>query len=87
MSVPRPVYRRWSSVLGVESVGLALQVAREVASRFRDREQVLAANRVALQQSRNPGKIHWETYGTAQGDAGIAALCAYLGYATSAPTV
>jgi hypothetical protein len=35
----RPANRCWSPVLGVESAGLALQVAREVASRFRDRER------------------------------------------------
>lgn len=56
----------------------ALEIAKDVTKRLRDRERLLAANRAAVEQTRFPRTIYWEPYGIAQGDAGIALLCSYL---------
>lgn len=56
----------------------ALAVAREVAERCKDREQLLAANDAALKQTIFPRTIYWEPLGIAQGDAGLALMCSYL---------
>jgi len=56
----------------------ALSVAREVAERCKDREQLLAANDAALKQTTFPQTIYWEPHGVAQGDAGIALMCSYF---------
>ena len=53
-------------------------MAREVAARFRDRERIEAASAAAGQQTAFPNSVRWEPYGIAQGDAGLALMCAYL---------
>ena len=78
MSEVQPRSRHWSPTLQPETATRALQVARRVAARFRERERLLAANRAALQQTRYPRTIYWEPYGMAQGDAGVALFCSYL---------
>ncbi len=56
----------------------ALAVAKEVAERCRDREQLLAANAAALTQTIFPKTIYWEPQGVAQGDAGAGLMCGYF---------
>jgi hypothetical protein len=55
-----------------------LTAAREVAVRVTDRERIAAAIVAARKQTKFPTAVHWEPGGIAQGDAGLALLCAYL---------
>jgi len=71
-------HRGWAPLVQGDVARRALEVANEVARRLRHRERLLAANRAALEQTRFPRAIHWEPYGVAQGDAGIALACSYL---------
>ena len=68
----------WGATLGADQAAAAATVAREVAHRLRDREQIEAANAAAARQTAFPKSVYWEPYGIAQGDAGLAVLCAYL---------
>jgi hypothetical protein len=65
-------------VLSPESAGAAISVALDVAGRLRDLACVAAALAAAADQTAFPESIHWEPYGVAQGDAGLAVLCGYL---------
>jgi hypothetical protein len=68
----------WISTLESERRSLAVAVAREVAVRATDPERISAALAAAPTQSQFPRSIHWEPYGVAAGDAGLAVMCAYL---------
>ena len=68
----------WSPLLEGERREAALTAAREVADRVTDRERVAAAIVAAREQTRFPDSVHWNASGIAQGDAGIALLCAQL---------
>jgi hypothetical protein len=69
---------QWSQVLGAEQAAGAVTVAREVAARLQDREQIEAANAAAARQTAYPQSVYWEPHGIAQGDAGLALMCGYL---------
>src|ERR1700757_5146963 len=68
----------WAPVVGSDATARAVEVAKEVAERLRDREVLLAANRKARAQTRYPKTVYWEPSGVAQGDAGLALMCSYL---------
>jgi lantibiotic biosynthesis protein len=65
----------WGATLRADQAAAAATVAREVAHRLRDREQIEAANAAAARQTAFPKSVYWEPYGIAQGDAGLAVLC------------
>jgi hypothetical protein len=65
-------------VLPPERRAAALAAACDVAARVTDRELVETATVAAREQAHFPMSIHWEADGVAQGDAGLALLCAYL---------
>jgi hypothetical protein len=69
---------QWRRVLAAEQTARAVTVAREVATRLRDREQIAAANAAAARQTAYPQSVYWEPHGIAQGDAGLALMCGYL---------
>ena len=71
------VLRRWRTQLTPERRAAALAAARDVAARVTDRRRVEAAVLAARGQTRFPTSVHWEPGGVAQGDAGIALMCAY----------
>ena len=56
----------------------AIAVARDVATRVTDRRRIEAAIAAARDQTHFPKSVHWEPGGIAQGDAGLALVCAYL---------
>ena len=65
-------------MLGADQASTAVAVAREVATRLRERERVQAATVAAARQTAYPQSIYWEPHGIAQGDAGLALMCSYL---------
>ena len=65
-------------MLGADQASAAVAVAREVATRLRERERVKAATVAAARQTAYPQSIYWEPHGIAQGDAGLALMCSYL---------
>jgi lantibiotic biosynthesis protein len=69
---------QWSPVLKENHVASAVAVAREVAARLQDREQIEAATAAAVRQTAYPQTAYWEPHGVAQGDAGLALMCSYL---------
>jgi hypothetical protein len=68
----------WLPVLTASQAADAVNVAREVASRLRERKQIETAIAAAIQQTEFPRSIHWQDYGIAQGYAGLAIMCGYL---------
>jgi hypothetical protein len=70
--------RSWSAVLGPDRQAAALDAARDVAVRVTDRQRIEAAVVAAREQTAFPTTVHWEPAGVAQGDAGLALMCAYL---------
>ena len=78
MDISNHSERPWTPLTESNLAARALSVAREVAERCKDREQLLAANDAALKQTTFPRTIYWEPSGVAQGDAGIALMCSYL---------
>jgi hypothetical protein len=70
--------RSWAPCVTGPIAAHAIDVAKDVAARFRDREGLLRINRAAEGQTRYPGTVHWESYALAQGDAGLALACAYF---------
>ena len=64
--------------LGVNQAATAVAEAREVADRLRDPNQIEVATAAAARQTAFPKSVHWEPYGVAQGDAGLALMCSYL---------
>jgi len=78
MNMPSHSAREWAPLTDSNLAARALSVAREVAERCKNREQLLAANDAALKQTTFPRTIYWEPCGVAQGDAGIALMCSYF---------
>ena len=68
----------WQPILASDQAARAIAIAREVAGRLRDQEQVEAAIVAAARQTAFPKSLHWQSYGVAQGYAGLAILCGYL---------
>jgi class I lanthipeptide synthase len=68
----------WRARLGGDQASAAVVVAREVATRLRERERVTAATVAAARQTAYPQSIYWEPHGIAQGDAGLALMYSYL---------
>jgi class I lanthipeptide synthase len=73
-----PAPASWTGVLDLGRRVAAVAVAREVAVRVTDPETRSAAFAVAAGQTRYPQSLHWTPYGIANGDAGLAVLCASL---------
>ena len=65
-------------VLAPAQAERALEVSREVAARLRDPERVARAAAEAEAQTSFPNSVRWRAHGVAQGDAGVAVVCAYL---------
>jgi class I lanthipeptide synthase len=70
--------RGWSIELAPDRRADALAAARDVAVRVTDRVRIDAAIVAARERTQFPNSVHWEPSGVAQGDAGLALLCAYL---------
>src|SRR5690242_6229984 len=68
----------WKSILEPGQAATAVDIALEVATRMRERNQVETAIAAAAQQTAFPKSIHWQPYGVAQGYAGLAIMCGYL---------
>jgi hypothetical protein len=68
----------WSAALAPDRRAAALAAARDVAARVTDRRRIEAAIVAAREQTNFPTSVHWEPGGVAQGDAGLALVCAYL---------
>src|SRR6478672_1607224 len=68
----------WQSALPPEPTAEAIAVARDIAARLREPEQVEAANEAAKAQSSDPSIVYWLPYGLAQGWAGMAVMAGYL---------
>src|SRR5262245_18350494 len=68
----------WRTVLDPEQAATAVSMARTVVARLRDPDSVDAAVAAAAQQTSFPKSVHWQPYGLAQGDAGLAVMCGYL---------
>src|SRR5205809_5887189 len=56
----------------------AIRIALEVAARVTDRVRLQAALTAARVQTSFPKSIYWEAPCVAQGDAGLALMCAYV---------
>jgi hypothetical protein len=69
----------WKPALGVNQAATAAAVAREVADRLRYPAKIGAATAAAARQTAFPQSVYWAPYSTAQGDAGLALMCSYLG--------
>jgi hypothetical protein len=69
----------WKPALGVNQAAAAVAVAREVADRLRDPAKIRAATAAAARQTAFPKSVYWSPHSTAQGDAGLALMCSYLG--------
>jgi hypothetical protein len=67
-----------SSILDPERRVAAFAVAHEVAVRVSNPRRISAALAAVPDQTYFPKSLHWEPFGIAQGDAGLAVLCAYL---------
>jgi hypothetical protein len=68
----------WSAALARDRRIDALATACDVAARVTDRQRIEAAIVAARRQTQFPNSVHWEPWGVAQGDAGLALVCAYL---------
>jgi hypothetical protein len=68
----------WTSVLDADRRADALAVALDVAGRASDPARIAAALAAAGGQTRYPESLRWQPHGVAQGDAGLALLCACL---------
>lgn len=79
MSNPDTLERRsqWAAVLDDPRRAAAVDAARDVATRVTDHRRVAEAIAAARAQTRFPTSVHWEPGSVAQGDAGLALLCAY----------
>ncbi|MEA2126112.1 MAG: lantibiotic biosynthesis protein [Solirubrobacteraceae bacterium] len=73
-----PAARGWRSVLDPDRQLAALTVARDVARRSTDPERVAAALAAAPEQTNFPKTLRWTAHGIAEGDAGLAVLCACM---------
>src|SRR5688572_15025261 len=68
----------WRSVLDAGRRADAVAVARDVASRASDPARIAAALAATGTQTDYPESFRWEASGIAQGDAGLALMCASL---------
>ncbi len=68
----------WNTVLQPLQTVAAIETARDVASRLRERPQVEDAVKAAEQQTTYPLTVHWQPHDIAQGYAGLAILFGYL---------
>lgn len=68
----------WEPTLSGGRRAAALEAALDVGRRIGDRARVQEALRAASAQTRYPPTVHWEPHDVAQGDAGLALMCAYL---------
>jgi class I lanthipeptide synthase len=68
----------WRPVLDSARRVDAVAVARDVAARVSDPACIAAALAAAGGQTRYPESLRWEAYGIAQGDAGLALMCATM---------
>jgi len=72
------VQQRWAPVLDAAGATEVRTIALEVAARIADRGRLDQALQAAPRQSQFPHVMHWQPYGLAQGDAGLALFCSYL---------
>ncbi len=70
--------RSWATGLRPDVAATALPAALDAAARLRDPARVQDAVAAAARQTSFPDAVHWEPYGVAQGNAGLALLCAQL---------
>lgn len=70
--------RAWAPALTPARAETAVTIAREVAARVTDEARLPAAIDAAPQQTAFPEAVHWVPYSLAQGEAGLALMCAYL---------
>ena len=68
----------WQPQLPANQKARAMEIAREVATRLREHDNVVAAIAAAKGQTAFPRAVYWQPYAVAQGDAGLALLCGYL---------
>ena len=68
----------WKPLVETQTSASAIDVARAVAARLRDRERLLQTNQHAIEQSRYPDNLSWNPCALAHGDAGMALACAYF---------
>jgi lantibiotic biosynthesis protein len=68
----------WRPVLDAGRRADAVAVARDVATRASDPARIAAALAATGAQTSYPESVRWEAYGIAQGDAGLALMCASL---------
>src|SRR3954470_2108815 len=68
----------WRPVLDAGRRADAVAVARHVADRASDPARIAAALAAVGAQTNYPESLRWEAYGIAQGDAGLALMCASL---------
>ena len=73
-----PEAQAWKPLVEAQTSASAMDVARAVAARLRDRERLLQTNQRALEQSRYPDTLNWNPCALAHGDAGLALACAYF---------
>jgi hypothetical protein len=64
----------WAPVLPAPMRTAAVGVAHDLVARCADSERIHAALAAAREQTDYPMSVHWEPYGVAQGDAGLALL-------------
>jgi hypothetical protein len=68
----------WSAVLDPDRGAAAVAAARAVAARVTNPRRLEAAIEAAREETKFPAAVRWEPGGVAQGDAGLALMCAYL---------
>ena len=68
----------WSPLLPPDLAARTQRVVLDVAGRLRDRDRVGLAIAAAPGQTAFPLAVHWQAPTLAQGDAGLAVVCAYL---------
>src|SRR3954453_19085963 len=68
----------WQAILEGSSAQRAVEVARSIASHYRDQAEVDSLVAAARQQSTTEYATYWLPYGMAQGWSGLALLCGYL---------
>src|SRR5947209_9373282 len=68
----------WQPIREPAQTTAAVSIAKEVATRLRERDKIEAAVVAAAQQTAYPKSVHWQPYAVAQGYTGIAIMCGYL---------
>jgi hypothetical protein len=72
------ITREWRAALAPDRAAHARRVARDVASRLRDRGRLGHAAALAVRQSKYPALQRWEPHSVAHGYAGLSLLWGYL---------